>query len=829
MAETGVVAIVVKRWPKLSETFVLEEVLGLQRRGLDLCVIALEAPSDDLSHPEVAEFTGTTMQYPGGLRVLGAHARLAGRHPVRYLRALRLARHQDEPGAVQRWARAGWVASLVGPQRISHFHSHFASEPTSVTELASRLSDRPFSISAHAKDIYVTDPAALRRKITAATFVTTCTAANADHLRALAPDGRVVHTPHGVHLDRFPPGQPAGADPATPTLVGVGRLRPKKGFDLLIRATAALHGRGHDVRCRILGYGPEQPALEELACELGVEERVSFEGKVPRRQVFDAFAAASVVVQPCRVDDDGDRDGIPNVLLEAMALGTPVVTTAVSGIPELVTDGVTGRLVAPDDVAALTDAVADLLDRPDEATRLGAAGRQRVETWPTVDESCRRLAELLRPEGAVAYVVKGYPRRSEIFIANEIHRMESLGLAVRLFAIKRSDEPDGFAIADRVVARPHHLPAVSSISGQTARAWLRANLGNHSASLGRVVRQRPGATARAATMALAQAWRARDGRRLRKVYLKDFMHAVALADQVLADPSIRHLHAHFAHGATTVTWLAATMTGRSFSFTAHAKDIYEEKLNPAGLLARKLRAARFVATCTDANRHHLAGLAPNARIETVYHGLNDEMAEHLGAPMPPCACPPERPEVLSVGRHVTKKGFDTLVRAVAELRSAGYDLTLRIVGSDGDATELLHRTIDDHALADAVTLHGAMGQRELLDAYRRATVFALACRVTTTGDRDGIPNVLMECMAAGTAVVSTAISGIPELVVDGETGLLVEPDDPHALAKAIARLLDDPELRASLQHEAAAAVASRFDGWSEARRLADLLRAEVRP
>jgi glycosyltransferase involved in cell wall biosynthesis len=435
-------------------------------------------------------------------------------------------------------------------------------------------------------------------------------------------------------------------------------------------------------------------------------------------------------------------------------------------------------------------------------------------------------SDQVRPVG---YVLKGYPRRSELFIASEIWRLEQLGVPVRLFVIKGPDEAEHHDVVDRIRAVPRHLPDTTSLSGQPLGRWLADNLAAFRPALRAVARRHPVGLVRAAAATLAQSWRARRGWRLKNLYAKELLQAVALADEVDRAGDVATLHAHFAHGTTTVTWLASMICGLPFSFTAHAKDIYRESLNPAGLLVRKLRAAGFVATCTRANLEHLQALAPEADVHLVYHGLNPDFARLLEAgSSEEGRRPPTTLRVVSVGRQVTKKGFDVLLHAVALLRQRGVEVDLVVVGETGDATPTIHALVEELDLEDVVELRDACGQADLLRLYRGATAFALACRVAEDGDRDGIPNVLVESMAAGLPVVSTAVSGIPELVHDGENGLLVPPNDPAALADALARIGKDPALRERLAAEGPVTVARDFDALSNARRMARLLEGAAR-
>jgi glycosyltransferase involved in cell wall biosynthesis len=417
---------------------------------------------------------------------------------------------------------------------------------------------------------------------------------------------------------------------------------------------------------------------------------------------------------------------------------------------------------------------------------------------------------------AIGYVLKGYPRLSELFIASEIFRLEQSGLRLRLFVIKLGDETLRHPLVNRIRAQPEYLPHTASVSGVPLRRWLRDHLPLFWPALKRTIVRHPIGLLRAAGAALAQAVRARRTfwSPPRKVYAKEFLQAVALTDCLHDAPEVRHLHAHFCHGATTVTWLAAMIAGRSFSFTAHAKDIYTPALNPAGLLRRKLAAARFAVTCTDANRAFLlqqhGGSTP---IHRVYHGLNAEfdalMRRELG---PSAGGRPALLRIVAVGRQVPKKGFDVLIDACAELSGWGVPIDATIIGEPGDATEALIARIARRELERHVRIAGAMSQAALLSEYRQATVFCLPCRVSDDGDRDGIPNVLVEAMASGLPVVTTGVSGIPELVEHETSGLIVPPGDPLATAHALFRLYHDDQLARRLAETGRAVVAERFDG-----------------
>jgi glycosyltransferase involved in cell wall biosynthesis len=429
----------------------------------------------------------------------------------------------------------------------------------------------------------------------------------------------------------------------------------------------------------------------------------------------------------------------------------------------------------------------------------------------------------------IGYVLKGFPRASELFIASEVHRLEARGLHLRLFVIKNADESLRHEVVDRIRAVPEYLPQVDSVSAVPLRHWLASNGGVFVPSIRRVLRRHPVRTLRASATAIVLSIRMRP--RLlgpvRKVYVKELLLAIALADRVMDAADLRQLHAHFCHGATTVTWLASMIVGLPFSFTAHAKDIYCPSLNPNGLLERKLAAARFAVTCTEANRRHLQHYSADTPVHRIYHGLNVEFSSLVRADPSPRPQQDGSFRVLGVGRLVAKKGFDVFVEACGLLAQRGVPIRATIVGEPGEHSEDVDRRIARLGLTRQIERWPAIGQAALYEEYRRASVFCLPCRVLDNGDRDGIPNVLLEAMATGVPVVTTNVSGIPELVVDGVTGLLVPPDDPEATAAALLRVFTDQELAARLGRAGQALVRERFDGDVLAGELAALFERGV--
>lgn len=382
-------AIVVKGYPRLSETFIAQELLSLQQRGLDFAIWSLRQPTDIKRHPVHDEITAPIHYLPeylkdDPLRVVRAWAkvrRLPGYAGAKaaFLRDLRRDRTANR---IRRFGQALVLAAEL-PSETRWLHVHFLHTPGSVTHYAAMMRGLGWSASAHAKDIYTTPDWDLAQKLGALKWMVTCTAANVAHLKALASDsGREVELLyHGLDTTRFPPPpqRPRSLAGAPVHIVSVGRAVPKKGYDTLLRALALLP---LDIGWRFthVGGGPEQTALQSLAADLGIAQKATWLGQRAQDEVLALYRQADIFVLASRIAGDGDRDGLPNVLFEAQSQAVACVATQVSAIPELILDGETGLLVAPDDPPSLATALECLIRTPNLRDRLAAAGAERVRS-----------------------------------------------------------------------------------------------------------------------------------------------------------------------------------------------------------------------------------------------------------------------------------------------------------------------------------------------------------------------------------------------------------------------------------------------------------------
>ena len=440
-AFASVVGIVVKRWPRLSETFVLNEILGLERAGLRLRIYALMDPHEPATQDEIDGVQAPVSYLRTGTRadlrvLLVAQLALLRTAPWRYLRTLCyvLARRRHRSTFVHLFEAARLVA-LLREHGVSHIHAQFAHGPTSVAHFASLLGDIPFSFTGHAKDIYLSPPDLLAVKIAAARFVATCTAHNIAYLRELAApaDHAKIHLVyHGVATERFCPAPATkelgeSAEAATPLrMIAVGRLVEKKGYASLIRACAFLRQRGCRYMLAIYGSGPQRDELARLIDTFGLGDVVQLQGTRTQEELLARYREADLFVLSPHILENGDRDGIPNVLMEAMSVGLPVVATEVSGIPELIEHDRSGLLVPPRDEVALAEALERLLDPLHGhalRARLGSAGRARVIAHFDAAVHLRRMVELLETGGArgapVSRASRGPTRQGQLQVEGE--------------------------------------------------------------------------------------------------------------------------------------------------------------------------------------------------------------------------------------------------------------------------------------------------------------------------------------------------------------------------------------------------------------------------
>jgi glycosyltransferase involved in cell wall biosynthesis len=411
----------------------------------------------------------------------------------------------------------------------------------------------------------------------------------------------------------------------------------------------------------------------------------------------------------------------------------------------------------------------------------------------------------------IGYLLRSYPRLSQTFILNEILALEKIGVSIQIFALTDPHEKVVQMQVDKVKAPVYYLDdgtqprSLRSMLNENAQvAWL--HFKGYLRSLVYI----------AANKAIDKGYTASSR-------WESFLQAVHLIYLLVlkerrTGKTIDHLHAHFAHDPALIAYLVHRMTGIPFSFTAHARDLYQV---PEKVLTDRIRLARAVITCCGSNLEYLNQIAPSQKwkFSLIYHGVN--LQDFQLVPKRDASSVPEKPIVLSVGRLVEKKGFQDLMKALLIVKERGEPFHCTIYGN-GPLWEQLERWVEEHAMAGEVSLMGDCTQQELISIYQKATLFVLTPVQTEDGDRDGIPNVLVEALAVGLPVITTAVAGIPELVDHDQNGLLYQSHDIDGISSGIIELLRNPDKRGQFGGAGSKKVREQFDVAQAAKKLKTL-------
>ena len=395
------VAFVLKGYPRLSETFIAQEIAELERRGLEILIVSLRQPTDRRRHAVHDEIRAQIFYLPEylllePLRVLRAWIKVRKFATYENCRKLWLCDlvRDPTPNRLRRFGQALVLAAEL-PADVHRLHAHFLHTPASVTRYGALLRALPWAGSAHAKDIWTTPEWEKREKLAGCEWLVTCTAVNRDHLAALAPPGRVELVYHGIDFARYPRPQaarpPRDGSQEPVAILCVARLVEKKGVDVLLDALALLPP-GLGWKLVQVGSGPLKKTLQNRARALGIAGRIEWRGPMTQDELLREYREADLFALASRVADDGDRDGVPNVLAEAQSQALACVATRVSAIPELVQDGVTGSLVEENDPHALARALEALIREPARRRALGDSGQARVSEKFRLDRNIEHLA-----------------------------------------------------------------------------------------------------------------------------------------------------------------------------------------------------------------------------------------------------------------------------------------------------------------------------------------------------------------------------------------------------------------------------------------------------
>jgi glycosyltransferase involved in cell wall biosynthesis len=394
---------IIGTYPGLTTTFIDREIRALQQQGVNVRVIAIRKPHTILSSDQEELQRKTNYLIPiAWIKFIVSHLRFVIQKPNIYFGTLLELVRNPHPDlstrlkTVLHFIEGVYAAQLIAEYHCDHLHAHFVDRASTVAFVAGRLLNLPYSVTAHANDIYI-NPILLPLKLSQASFVATCTDYNRQHLQKIVPLNVKLHRLyHGLDLETYQP-NPDQSTHLIPTITAVGQLKEKKGFQYLLKACQILKSKDYIFNCQIIGEGSLREELEQQIHELSLENFVVLRGALPHESVIEEYQHSTMFVLPCMTGSDGDRDGIPNVILEAMAMQLPVISTQHSGIPEVIKSGVNGLLVPPADEQALAHAIARLIDDPFLRTQFGQFGRRTVtERFNSMQNAGRLLDEMVK-------------------------------------------------------------------------------------------------------------------------------------------------------------------------------------------------------------------------------------------------------------------------------------------------------------------------------------------------------------------------------------------------------------------------------------------------
>lgn len=569
---------------------------------------------------------------------------------------------------------------------------------------------------------------------------------------------KIIRIYNGMDLKRFEglkDGRHMRAEfniPQDSLIVGmVGRFSFEKDYETFFEAARKVSESLDNVYFVAVGEGPRRKEIQE---KVAGQNNVIFTGL--RRDVPDLIQMFDIGVL------SSHNEGCPNVVLEYMACSKPVVASSVGACPELIVDQETGFLVPTGDVLCMADKLMALLQDKSLRERMGEKGRKRVEEHFSSRILAQNIEQLYRASSKpkLAFVLSQFPETHETFILREFLGLREKGIDFEIYSLKECGDKIIHPEARGLIKRTIYTPALCLGS---LFYWLFAF-----------------------PQGLLETWAY-----CIKTDLKNLMNFIKVnvvflkalyCARIMKKHNVRHVHAHWATMPTTAAVAIAKLLDIPFSFTAHAWDIY---LNDQDSLKEKMRDAQFVVTCTKANKDYLDHLNQgrfDGKVIVNYHGIDLRsfaLRDNRGR---------SSNLILAIGRLVEQKGFEYLVKACGLLRRKSLHFQCIIVG-DGPLRNRLEDLRDSLGLSKMITMPGTVKQDQIKKWFQEAHVFAAPSVVAKNGDRDGIPNVILEALAIGVPVVATEVSGIPEVIIDQDTGILIPQRDENALAAAIENIL----------------------------------------
>ena len=760
----------VSLFPCWSETFIVREIHALMRQGVEVRIISLKPHSEPMVQPDAEILLDRVIYPPASLAgsLKAALPKVLG-HPLQSVRELAplvksLWRKPDElVKSVVSWWRTLTMIDAVRAFDPQHLHAHWATYPSSAARILAGRIGRPWSFTGHAHDIFVHDQD-LAGKLNQADFSVTISGYNQKQLAArMIPRNQsrlaVIHC--GV-LPADLPYTAAGREAAY--IVGVGRLDPIKGFIHLVEACRLLKERGTAFTCDIIGDGPLRDTLQQAIDAAGLQAQVRLTGALPQQEVRTRINRATLFVLPSVLLADGNADGIPVALMEAMACGATAISTRVSGIPELIHHEENGLLVTPGQATELADAMARLLADAPLRTRLAQAARNTIiHDFDADIEAAKLLGRIQAVQPDTGRWQGGKPASSPLRVMLMTDEMEVGGSQRQIVQLALGLKARGVTCAVLYFINPSFLVEQLQAAGiETIR-------------VNKTARVDPGFVRR-----LRQAIRA---------WAPDVVHCYSFTAELWGAIACRLLPAR------ERPVLISSVRG---TYEWYGRNQWRMKRwvssQSASIISNSREGAEYAARQMHWPMHHFHVVHNGVSVTEPDAARVDLLRQHYLQNTFDTL-------VLFVGRLVEHKNLPRLLQAFAQVVKQRPRTRLLLAGSgplhDALAAQIGQLGLQDHALL--------LGEQSEVPALMEA-----ADLVVLPSLREGLSNVVLEAMALGRAVLSTPVGGIPQAIDNGRHGVLVEPTDTDALARALLTLIDDPALRERLGRAAQHKVLEQY-------------------
>ncbi|MBN1688128.1 MAG: glycosyltransferase [Candidatus Omnitrophica bacterium] len=774
--------IICSQFPEMHETFIIRELLALKRARIDFKIYSLKSCKDPVRHdyasPLMSQVSYVSWDSPGTW-IQGAWQLLT--HPAFAVKAFFwICRSHRQSGLALLKGWVVWMQSMVLAEKmkrdgIGHIHAHWATYPTSAAFIVSRRHNIPYSFTAHAFDIFVNNPS-LKEKIGSAVKVITCTDYNRRYLAQLCPGDKdkVVLNYHGVDIATFQyvddKSQEAECNEKTvkPLLLTVGRFSESKGYPVLLRSYKGLRDTGVDFRAIIVGQGKLEKQVMRLIREYGLEKVVEVRPTVPQTELRKLYKKAYAFVLPCVIANDGDRDGIPNVILEAMAMGLPVVSTSISGVPEAVLPGKTGILAESGNAAELTAVLRQLIEDKAFANDLGQQGRTyALEMFPQerhMDNLTHTMQSILSAKGQNR---RGDgSKRARVSILFIIDKLTAAGTQTNLLEIIRHLDQDRF------------LPYLVTLS-----------------SGGELVDEFKAAGVVPIELEVGNA------------YGPSGWRAIGFLNRFIREKRIDIVQTHFLQ-ADLIGITAAKLGGAKKIITTRRDEGFWRN-------ARQLLLNRFLNPFCDeilvnSEAVRRACLRDEkidvGKTRSIYNGVNVAVFK------------PSRPQRDGLRKELNIDREDIVIGTVANMRYAvkGHVYLLDaipdllrvntrlkfILAGDGPLRPVLEEHAEKLGIRESVLFLGS--RRDTVAIYNAMDIYCLP------SISEGFSNTILEAMACGKPVVACHVGGNPEIVTDKITGILVNPNDSDALSMGLERLIREVNTRIVIGEKSRQRVVADF-------------------